>query len=140
MRRSRAVGNDGKLMGLFRLDPCPENDSSRKSFTCGYFSLARATGLEPATTGSTVALAFPRFAPHLLRHTELASERRPPRGPAASCFLRGFQCICKRFCIILYRGGRTQHQLRARALRPCSRRRRRSRSARSSGSCSGSAC
>jgi hypothetical protein len=28
-------------------------DSSRKSFSCGYFCLARATGLEPATTGST---------------------------------------------------------------------------------------
>ena len=32
-----------------------ENSSSRKSFACGYF-LARATGLEPATTGSTVRL------------------------------------------------------------------------------------
>ena len=30
------------------------NDSSRKFFACGYFCLARATGLEPATTGSTV--------------------------------------------------------------------------------------
>jgi hypothetical protein len=29
------------------------NDSSRKSLSCGYFCLARATGLEPATTGST---------------------------------------------------------------------------------------
>src|SRR5690348_8578421 len=32
----------------------PEKSSSRKSLTCGYFCLARATGLEPATTGSTV--------------------------------------------------------------------------------------
>ena len=32
----------------------PLNDSSRKSFACGYFCSARATGLEPATTGSTV--------------------------------------------------------------------------------------
>jgi len=32
----------------------PLNDSSRKSLSCGYFCLARATGLEPATTGSTV--------------------------------------------------------------------------------------
>src|SRR5262245_26096697 len=31
-----------------------ENRSSRKSLTRGYFCLARATGLEPATTGSTV--------------------------------------------------------------------------------------
>ena len=31
-----------------------QNDSSRKSLACGYFCLARATGLEPATTGSTV--------------------------------------------------------------------------------------
>jgi hypothetical protein len=30
-----------------------ENESSRKCLTCGYLS-ARATGLEPATTGSTV--------------------------------------------------------------------------------------
>src|SRR5262249_58763656 len=30
------------------------NDSGRKSLTCGHFCLARATGLEPATTGSTV--------------------------------------------------------------------------------------
>lgn len=30
------------------------NDSSRKCFTCGYLRLARTTGLEPATTGSTV--------------------------------------------------------------------------------------
>jgi hypothetical protein len=30
------------------------NGSSRKSLTCGDFCLARATGLEPATTGSTV--------------------------------------------------------------------------------------
>ena len=31
-----------------------ENYSSRKSLSCGYFYSARATGLEPATTGSTV--------------------------------------------------------------------------------------
>src|SRR4029077_5471975 len=30
-----------------------QNSRSRKSLTCGYFQ-ARATGLEPATTGSTV--------------------------------------------------------------------------------------
>ena len=30
------------------------NDSSRMSFACGYFSLAGATGLEPAIAGSTV--------------------------------------------------------------------------------------
>jgi hypothetical protein len=38
---------------LIRLD-VSQNESSRKSFTCGYFRLAMATGLEPATTGSTV--------------------------------------------------------------------------------------
>ena len=31
-----------------------ENSNSCKCFTCSYFCLARATGLEPATTGSTV--------------------------------------------------------------------------------------
>ena len=37
---------------LFRTHP--GNDSSRKSLSCGYFGLTRTTGLEPATTGSTV--------------------------------------------------------------------------------------
>src|SRR5262249_29298311 len=34
-----------------------ENSESRKSLTCGSLLLARATGLEPATTGSTVRWA-----------------------------------------------------------------------------------
>jgi hypothetical protein len=52
----------------------PENDSSRKSLSCGYFRLARATGLEPATTGSTgqyshlFRIAVNRFRNKDLRH------------------------------------------------------------------------
>ena len=41
---------------LFSLGRSVKN-SIRKSLTCGYFCLARATGLEPATTGSTVRWA-----------------------------------------------------------------------------------
>ncbi len=45
-----------------------ENDSSRKPVVCGYFCSARATGLEPATTGSTVRYSnqlsyAPKFLP-----------------------------------------------------------------------------
>src|SRR5262245_56167154 len=32
---------------------CLRNNGSRKCLPCGYFCSARATGLEPATTGST---------------------------------------------------------------------------------------
>src|SRR5262245_12014330 len=50
-----------------------KNDSSRKSLTCGY-SQARATGLEPATTGSTV-----RYSNQLSYAPSTISTRLPAR-------------------------------------------------------------
>src|SRR6266852_1754914 len=43
-----------KLSQILKAPSQPENTESRKSLTCGSLRLARATGLEPATTGSTV--------------------------------------------------------------------------------------
>ncbi len=42
-----------RIANPFRHFNGPKNDGSRKPIVWGYFSLARATGLVPATTGST---------------------------------------------------------------------------------------
>ena len=62
-----------------------ENDSSRKSLTCGYSCLARATGLEPATTGSTVRYSNQlSYAPNRWPIPRPASPQyRPPRARPA---------------------------------------------------------
>ena len=52
--------------------PLSENYSSRKYLACGYFCLARATGLEPATTGSTVRYSNQlSYAPNPLSDVDL---------------------------------------------------------------------
>ena len=66
---------EGELRGFLRVRTTAENDRSRKSLTCGYLS-ARATGLEPATTGSTVRYSNQlSYAPKSFPYTGLGCFR-----------------------------------------------------------------
>src|SRR5437870_4351970 len=64
-----------------------ENTSSHKPFACGYFRSARATGLEPATTGSTVRYSNQlSYAPKVFPVNQLGSCTRALRPPALPYF------------------------------------------------------
>jgi hypothetical protein len=81
------------------------NDSGRKPFVCGHFSLARATGLEPATTGSTVRYSNQlSYAPKPSCQS-FGSPAAPPFFPSSTPgILRAFRTDSRAFSDILPQG------------------------------------
>src|SRR5207244_3845635 len=64
--RDDSPGGREDAVGVLAFPTYPENSHSRNSLSCGYIQ-ARATGLEPATTGSTVRYSNQlSYAPKIL--------------------------------------------------------------------------